>query len=317
MIQRSATLFSGRSASSSSSGTRPTSTRQTWATTSRPTTGTETVSGSPSSPVTSARRDAVGIGVDPVLVLPAGAVDALAEVAVAVHQPDRDERERAVGGLLEDVAGEHAEAAGVDRQRAVDGVLRAEEGDGALRRHAGGRDRLGAPSVATGALEASTRSRKPLVLGELLPAGRDAPPAAAGPGCRATAPSASGRSTRTAPGRPGSRTSGSCRRSPRAAPSGSGSRERSATAAARRSEDACVGQDGASVIAPMKAGVGSGLRVDGHMPVTDGRERLPMPSRPSGARSAIPAEAGHQVELGRPGVAELDAARSRPGRRRR
>ena len=58
---------------------------------------------------------AVGIGVDPVLVLPAGAVDALAEVAVAVHQPDRDQRHGAVGGLLEDVAGQHAEAAGVDR----------------------------------------------------------------------------------------------------------------------------------------------------------------------------------------------------------
>ena len=36
---------------------------------------------------------AVGIGVDPVLVLPAGGVDALAEVAVAVHQADRDERQ--------------------------------------------------------------------------------------------------------------------------------------------------------------------------------------------------------------------------------
>ena len=53
----------------------------------------------------------VGVGVDPVLVLPAGAVDALAEVAVAVHQADREHRHRAVGGLLEDVAGQHAEAA--------------------------------------------------------------------------------------------------------------------------------------------------------------------------------------------------------------
>jgi hypothetical protein len=93
------------------------------------------------------RRDAVGIGVDPVLVLPARAVDPLAEVAVAVHQPDGHERHAAVGGLLEDVAGEHAEAARVHRQRAVDRVLRAEERDGPLRCHAGGHDRLGALRV--------------------------------------------------------------------------------------------------------------------------------------------------------------------------
>ncbi len=73
-------------------------------------------------------RDPVGVRVDPVLVLPARGVDALAEVAVAVHQADRDQRHGQVGGLLEDVAGEHAEAAGVDGQRPVDGVLRAEEG---------------------------------------------------------------------------------------------------------------------------------------------------------------------------------------------
>src|SRR5205085_577874 len=43
---------------------------------------------------------------------------------------------RAVGRLLEDVAREGAQAAGVDGQRLVDGVLRAEERDGVL-----GRDR--------------------------------------------------------------------------------------------------------------------------------------------------------------------------------
>ena len=160
-------------------------------------------------------RHAVGIGVDPVLVLPAGAVDALAEVAVAVHQADRDERQRAVGGLLEDVAGEHAEAAGVDRQRAVDGVLRAEEGDGRSGDTPAGVIALRAPVLAT-ALEAHASAPGSARPRQLRAAGRDGPPAAAGPGCRATGPSASGRSTRTAPGRPGSRTSGSCRRSPRA-----------------------------------------------------------------------------------------------------
>ena len=89
----------------------------------------------------------LGVGVDPVLVLPAAGVDALAEVALAVHQPDRDERERTVGGLLEDVARERAEAAGVDRQRAMDAELRAEVGDRVLRR---GR-RLGERALEVGA----------------------------------------------------------------------------------------------------------------------------------------------------------------------
>ena len=79
------------------------------------------------------RGQALGVRVDPVLVLPAGGVDALAEVALVVHQPDRDERQAAVRGLLHEVAGQRAEAARVDRQRAVDRVLGAEEGDRVLR----------------------------------------------------------------------------------------------------------------------------------------------------------------------------------------
>ena len=75
---------------------------------------------------------ALGIGRHPRLVLPAGGVDALAEVALAVEQADGDERQRAVGGLLEDVAGQRAEPAGVDRQRGVDAVLGAEEAHRAL-----------------------------------------------------------------------------------------------------------------------------------------------------------------------------------------
>ena len=47
----------------------------------------------------------VGVGVDPVFVLPPAGVDALAKVALAVHEPDGDERSRAVRGLLEQVAG--------------------------------------------------------------------------------------------------------------------------------------------------------------------------------------------------------------------
>ena len=90
------------------------------------------------------RRQPLRVAVDPVLVLPAAGVDPLAEVALAVHQPDGDHRHRAVGGLLEDVAGQGAETAGVDRQRDVHAELGAQEGDRTLRDRcpaAGGRAR--------------------------------------------------------------------------------------------------------------------------------------------------------------------------------
>ena len=61
--------------------------------------------------------------------LPAGLVEPLAEVALAVEQPDADERDAEVGGGLEMVAGEHAEAARVDRQALVEPELRREVGD--------------------------------------------------------------------------------------------------------------------------------------------------------------------------------------------
>ena len=87
-------------------------------------------------------REAVGVGVDPVLVLHARRVDPLAEVALAVQEADGGERGGLVGGLLEDVARERAEAAGVDRQRRVDAVLGAEE-DGAAAADVGARGHLG------------------------------------------------------------------------------------------------------------------------------------------------------------------------------
>ena len=89
------------------------------------------------------RGHALGIGLDPVLVLPAGGVDPLAEVAVAVHEADRDDRQAHVGRLLEDVAGEHAEPARVDGERLVDRVLGAEERGGAVLGDGLGQQRLG------------------------------------------------------------------------------------------------------------------------------------------------------------------------------
>ena len=65
----------------------------------------------------------------PVLVLEARAVDPLLEVPPPVQQADADHRQPAVARRLEDVPGEDAEAARIDRQRPVDPELRADEHD--------------------------------------------------------------------------------------------------------------------------------------------------------------------------------------------
>ena len=61
--------------------------------------------------------------------LTAGLVDPLAELTACVEQADADERDAELGRGLEVVAGEDAEAAGVDRQALVDAELHAEVGD--------------------------------------------------------------------------------------------------------------------------------------------------------------------------------------------
>ena len=70
-------------------------------------------------------RQPLRIGVDPVFMLPAAAVDPLAEVALAIHEPDGDHRDRAVRRLLEEVASQYAQASGVHRKRDMYPVLRA------------------------------------------------------------------------------------------------------------------------------------------------------------------------------------------------
>ena len=67
------------------------------------------------------------------LLLPAVHGEVLAEVALAVHQADADERQAEVAGALQVVAGQHAEAAGVDRHALVQAELGAEVGDAAGR----------------------------------------------------------------------------------------------------------------------------------------------------------------------------------------
>ena len=70
-------------------------------------------------PRAGATAEPVGVEDGVVLLLPAVAVEALAEVAGLVEQADADDRDADVGGRLEVVAGEDAEAAGVLRQGAA------------------------------------------------------------------------------------------------------------------------------------------------------------------------------------------------------
>ena len=68
-------------------------------------------------------RHRADLEIDVALVLPVRAVHRLEEVALAVEQPDPDEREAEIGGRLQVIAGENAETARVDRQRLVDREL--------------------------------------------------------------------------------------------------------------------------------------------------------------------------------------------------
>ncbi len=63
------------------------------------------------------------------LALLAVGVEPLAEIALAVHQRDRDHRHAAVGGRAHGVAGQHAQPAAVGRQRVGERDLHREIGD--------------------------------------------------------------------------------------------------------------------------------------------------------------------------------------------
>ena len=82
------------------------------------------------------------------LFLPAVVGHALVEVALRIHEADADERHAEVAGFLAVIAGQHAEAAGVDRQRLVQRELRREIGDAAAVEHRPrARATTGAPTV--------------------------------------------------------------------------------------------------------------------------------------------------------------------------
>ena len=78
-------------------------------------------------------RQAAQVVVGVVVLLVAVGVDRLAEVALAVEQPDAERGQGHVAGGLHVVAGEDAEAARVDPERLVEAVLGAEVGDRAAR----------------------------------------------------------------------------------------------------------------------------------------------------------------------------------------
>ena len=116
------------------------------------------------------QRQLVGVEDRVGLLLPALAGQRLLEVAVAVEQAHADDRDAQVGGGLEVVAGQDAEAAGVLRQDGGDAVLGREVGDRAGRVGAG---LAGVPALAVQVvLERLGRDPQPLeerrVAGQLV-----------------------------------------------------------------------------------------------------------------------------------------------------
>ena len=83
----------------------------------------ETLARVPSASRSGRERQLVGVEDGVGLLLPALTGQGLLEVAVAVEQADTHERDTEVGGRLEVVAGEDAEAAGVLRQHSGDPEL--------------------------------------------------------------------------------------------------------------------------------------------------------------------------------------------------
>ena len=98
----------------------------------------------------------IDVGADVLLLLPSSLVEALQEVALAVEQPDADQRNVEVGGALDVVSGEHAEAARVDRQRLMQAELGGEVADWPRAQHASVRGAPGAVGVEVLALAAVT-----------------------------------------------------------------------------------------------------------------------------------------------------------------
>ena len=68
-------------------------------------------------------RQLVDIGLDIFFLLPAGAIEPLAEISLAVEQADADQRNAQIGRALDVIAGQHAQSAGINRNGFVQAEL--------------------------------------------------------------------------------------------------------------------------------------------------------------------------------------------------
>ena len=137
MRSRSPGWLPSTSESSSSSVFRPTATRQTRALSVPVRVSMLTRTGRPSGVCARPQRQQPVVHVDVFLVLAAVVREPLPEIALVVVETDADERNPQVGGRLHVIAGEDAEAAGVDRQGLVQSELGREVRDGTRPQHAG------------------------------------------------------------------------------------------------------------------------------------------------------------------------------------
>ena len=112
------------------------------------------------------QRERVGVQQRVALLLPAGLVQRLPEVALAIEQADPDDRYAEVAGRLEMVPGQDAQTAGVLRQHLGDAELRGEVAD-ALGR-GGVLRRVGLVPQVAGEVVGQVRLNHPQALEELL-----------------------------------------------------------------------------------------------------------------------------------------------------
>jgi hypothetical protein len=79
----------------------------------------------------------IDIGLEILLALPAVAIQALAEISLAIKQADANERDAEIGGALDVIAGQNSEAAGIDGQRFVHAKFGGEISHGPGPQHTG------------------------------------------------------------------------------------------------------------------------------------------------------------------------------------
>ena len=79
----------------------------------------------------------VDIGLEILLALPAVAIEALAEISLAIKQAHANQRDPEIGGALDVIAGQNSKSAGIDRERFVHAKLGGKISHGTGPQHAG------------------------------------------------------------------------------------------------------------------------------------------------------------------------------------